>query len=111
MFNVRTRQYNPKYEAITREDLERLQLRRLRYTVKRVYYRVPFYRAKMDAIGITPDDIKTLEDIRHLPVTTKADLRDNYPFGLFAVPHDEIVRIHASSGTVDTSRSRWQRLR
>ena len=65
----------------------------------RVYYRVPFYRSRMDDLGVTPDDIKCLDDIRRLPITTKADLRDNYPFGLFAVPADEVVRIHASSGT------------
>jgi phenylacetate-CoA ligase len=91
--------YSPKYEAISREELEHLQLRRLQDTVIRVYYRVPFYRRKMDELRVTPDDIKTLDDIRRLPFTTKLDLRDNYPFGLFAAPHDEIVRIHASSGT------------
>lgn len=91
--------FSPKYETIAREELAALQLRRLQDTVMRVYYRVPFYRRKMDELGVTPDDIRTLDDIRRLPVTTKTDLRDNYPFGLFAVPSNEIVRIHASSGT------------
>jgi len=91
--------FNPKYETISREELETLQLRRLQDTVMRVYYRVPFYRRKMDECKVSPDDIKTLKDIRRLPVTTKGDLRDNYPFGLFAVPQREIIRIHASSGT------------
>jgi len=91
--------FNPKYETISREELETLQLRRLQDTVMRVYYRVPFYRRKMDELKVTPDDIKTLKDIRRLPVTTKGDLRDNYPFDLFAVPQREVIRIHASSGT------------
>lgn len=91
--------FNPKYETIARDELEALQLRRLQDTVMRVYYRVPFYRKKMDDLKVTPDDIRTLDDIRRLPVTVKTDLRDNYPFGLFAVPDREIVRIHASSGT------------
>lgn len=91
--------FSPKYETIGPEELKTLQLRRLQDTVMRVYYRVPFYRKKMDDLGVTPDDIKSLDDIRRLPFTTKADLRDNYPFGLFAVPADEVVRIHASSGT------------
>ena len=91
--------FNPQYETISHEELKKLQLRRLQDTVMRVYYRVPFYRRKMDELGVTPDHIKILDDIRRLPLTTKADIRDNYPFGLFAVPHNEIVRIHASSGT------------
>src|SRR3989339_1836151 len=91
--------FNPGIETISREDLARLQLKRLQDTVIRVYHRVPLYRCKMDELKITPDDIRTLDDIRCLPCTTKADLRDNYPFGLFAVPNDDIVRIHASSGT------------
>ena len=91
--------YSPKYETIARDELEALQLRRLQDTVMKVYYRVPFYRQKMDNLKVTPDNIRTLDDIRRLPVTVKDDLRDNYPFGLFAVPDREIVRIHASSGT------------
>jgi len=91
--------FSPKYETISREELRALQLRRLQETVMRVYYRVPFYRKKMDSLKVTPDHIKSLDDIRRLPFTTKTDLRDNYPFGLFAVPSNEVVRIHASSGT------------
>ena len=76
-----------------------LQARRLRETVARVYENVPFYRAKMEAIGITPGDIRGLEDLPQLPFTTKQDMRDNYPYGMLAVPLKEIVRIHSSSGT------------
>ncbi len=91
--------FSPKYETMDRGELRELQLRRLQDTVMRAYYRVPFYRKKMDDTGVRPDDIKTLDDIRRLPFTNKSDLRDNYPFGLFAVPRNELVRIHASSGT------------
>ena len=91
--------WNEKMETMSREELTALQSERLVATVKRVYENVPAYRAKMDAIGLKPEDIKGVEDITKLPFTTKADLRDNYPFGLFAVPQDEIVRVHASSGT------------
>lgn len=91
--------FSPKYETMEREEIPALQLRRLQDTVMCVYYRVPFYRRKMDELRVTPDDIRSLEDIRRLPFTVKADLRDNYPFGLFAVPEREIVRIHGSSGT------------
>ena len=88
-----------KEEALPREELEKLQLERLQETVNRVYERVPAYRKKMDDAGVKPEDIKTLKDLAKLPFVTKQDMRDNYPFGLFAVPKDELVRIHASSGT------------
>jgi len=91
--------FSPKYETMERWELRSLQLRRLQDTVMRAYYRVPFYRKKMDELGVTPDSIKSLDDIRRLPLTVKSDLRDNYPFDLFAVPRNEIIRIHASSGT------------
>ena len=91
--------WNEKMETMSREELTALQSERLVATVKRVYEKVPAYRAKMDAIGLKPEDIKGVQDLAKLPFTTKADLRDNYPFGLFAVPQDEIVRVHASSGT------------
>ncbi len=91
--------FSPKYETMERDELEALQLRRLQDTVMRVYYRVPFYRRKMDELKVTPDDIRSLDDVRRLPFTVKSDLRDNYPFGLFAVPREEVVRIHGSSGT------------
>ena len=91
--------WNEKMETMSREEMRALQSERLAATVKRVYENVPAYRAKMDAIGLKPEDIKSVDDITKLPFTTKADLRDNYPFGLFAVPQDDIVRVHASSGT------------
>ncbi len=88
-----------KEESMPREELEALQLSRLQETVKRVYEKVPAYRKKMEEKGVTPDDVKTLKDLAKLPFVTKQDMRDNYPFGLFAVEKDELVRIHASSGT------------
>ncbi len=91
--------YNDEYETMPREALEAIQLRRLQQTVERVYNTVPFYRKKFDEAGVRPEDIKSLDDLKRLPFTTKQDLRDNYPFGLFAVPMSQIVRIHASSGT------------
>ena len=86
-------------ETMPRAKIREIQLERLRYTVRYCYENVPFYKKKLDDAGVTPDSIKTLDDIRRIPPTTKADLRDNYPFGLFAVPMKDIVRIHASSGT------------
>ena len=88
-----------KEETLSREEMNALQLARLQETVQRVYEKVPYYRAKMDAAGVKPQDIKTLADLQKLPFTTKQDMRDTYPFGLFAVPKDELLRIHASSGT------------
>ncbi len=88
-----------EHETMPREDLEALQLKRLQAVVERVYHLVPFYRRRMDELGVKPEHVRTLGDLRHLPFTTKQDLRDNYPFGMFAVPMDQVVRIHASSGT------------
>ncbi len=88
-----------KEETLSRAEMEALQLRRLQETVKRVYDKVPYYRAKMEALGVAPEDIQSLADLRKLPFTTKQDMRDTYPFGLFAVDKDALVRIHASSGT------------
>lgn len=88
-----------KEETFTREQMEKLQLERLLETVKRVYDKVLPYRKKMEERGIKPEDIKSLADLSKLPFVTKQDLRDNYPFGLFAVPKEDLVRIHASSGT------------
>lgn len=82
-----------------REDMRSLQSERLQKTVRTCYEKVPFYRKKMDARGVKPEDIQTIDDIVKLPFTTKTDLRDEYPFGLQAVPKEDIVRIHASSGT------------
>ncbi len=91
--------WNKTFECMPREELNRLKLDRLQKTVNHVYQNVPFYRMRMQQAGVLPGDIRTLEDLKLLPFTTKQDLRDNYPFGLFAVPQSEIVRIHASSGT------------
>jgi len=91
--------WNKELECMDREQLRELQGKKLRATVKKVYENVPFYRKAFDEKGIRPEDIRTVDDIRHLPFTMKSDLRDNYPFGLFAVPQSEIVRVHASSGT------------
>ena len=91
--------WNPTMECMPREQLRALQDERLRDVVRRVYESVPFYRDKMQKIGLTPKDIHGVCDIELLPFTNKQDLRDHYPFGLFAVPQTEIVRIHASSGT------------
>ena len=88
-----------KEETLPREEIEKIQLERLKETVNRVYERVPAYRKKMDDCGIKPEDVKSLKDLSKLPFVTKQDMRDNYPFGLFAVPKEELVRIHASSGT------------
>ncbi len=88
-----------KVETISRDELAKIQSERLVKTVKHVYDNVEFYRKKMNAIGLLPGDIKGIQDLTKLPFTTKDDLRDNYPFGLFAVPHSQIVRVHASSGT------------
>ena len=88
-----------KEETLPREEIEALQLARLQETVQRVWDNVPYYRKKMEDAGVKPSDIQTLEDLRKLPFVTKQDMRDTYPFGLFAVPKDKLVRIHASSGT------------
>ncbi len=91
--------WQPKLELMERKELEELQLQRLKTVVEKVYKNVPFYRNIFLQAGITPQDIKSLKDLAKLPTTRKQDLRDNYPFGLFAVPRDEVVRVHASSGT------------
>jgi phenylacetate-CoA ligase len=86
-------------ERMSRDELEALQLSRLQSTVANAYAHVPFYRAKFDEVGVHPDDIRSLDDVTKLPLTSKEDLRQNYPFGMFAVPMREVARIHASSGT------------
>ena len=86
-------------ETFSRTELEELQLNRLRATAERVYDKVPFYRTKFDENGIKPQDIKSLDDLKRLPFTKKNNLRDHYPFGLFASDKSELARIHASSGT------------
>ncbi|WP_123926560.1 phenylacetate--CoA ligase family protein [Thermodesulfitimonas autotrophica] len=91
--------WDRKYETLSREELQRLQLARLKEQVARVYEKVPYYRRCMEEAGVRPEDIRSLDDLARLPFTTKDDLRQNYPFGLFAVPLDRVIRIHASSGT------------
>lgn len=91
--------YNIEFETLPREAIEAIQVRRLKDTIERVYATVPFYRKKFDEVGVRPADIKGLKDLRRLPFTAKQDLRDNYPYGMFAVPMETVVRIHASSGT------------
>ncbi|MDD6211378.1 MAG: phenylacetate--CoA ligase [Bacteroidales bacterium] len=91
--------WNETMECMSREDLRKLQGMRLKATVEHAYHNTPFYRKKMQEMGVTPDDIESIDDIVKLPFTTKQDLRDNYPFGLMAAPMSEIVRLHASSGT------------
>ena len=91
--------WNETKECMSREELRTLQSARLRKLVDRVYHNVEFYRKKMQQMGLEPGDINDIDDLKKLPFTTKDDLRDTYPFGLFAVPQSEVVRIHASSGT------------
>ncbi|MBT8764361.1 phenylacetate--CoA ligase [Desulfohalobiaceae bacterium Ax17] len=91
--------YDVQNETLPRDELEQLQLKRLRYLVEKVYYNVPFYRQKFSELNIKPEHIKSLSDLKYLPFTEKQDLRNNYPFGLFAVPKENVVRVHASSGT------------
>jgi phenylacetate-CoA ligase len=91
--------WNRHFECMDRNGIRHVQSERLRETVERVYFNVPYYRSKMQEAGLGPEKIQTIDDLAKLPFTTKTDLRDNYPFGLFAVPMSEIVRVHASSGT------------
>ena len=93
------RYYQPEIETASRETIQALQEERLIKTVRRVYDNVPFYRSKMEAAGVTPEDIRSLDDLKKLPFSYKQDLRDSYPYGLFAVPLKDVVRLHASSGT------------
>lgn len=89
-------------ERMSRDELLSLQLERLKQTVRYAYENVPHYRRTFDQAGVHPDDVRSLDDVQKLPFTTKADLRENYPFGMFAVPRERIARIHASSGTTGT---------
>lgn len=91
--------FNKEMETLSRQDMEAVQLERLQSTVKRAYERVAFHRNSFDQAGVGPDDIKSLDDLRRLPFMKKTDLRENYPFNLFAVDMKDVVRIHGSSGT------------
>lgn len=95
--------WNESIECASREGMRQIQSQRLQETVQRVYHNVPAYRRKMQEAGLVPSDIKSIDDLPKLPFTTKQDLRDNYPFGMFTVPMSEIVRVHASSGTTGKS--------
>jgi phenylacetate-CoA ligase len=95
--------YNEEFETLPREALKALQLKRLQQAVSRVYHGVGFYKKSFNKAGVTPDDLKTLDDLKRFSFTTKQDLRDNYPFGMFAVPMSNVVRLHASSGTTGRS--------
>ena len=86
-------------ETYSREEIECIQLRKLKQTVAYIYEKVPAYRRKMEEAGVKPTDIQKLSDLQKLPFTNKSDFKENYPDGLFAVPRKELVRIHASSGT------------
>ena len=91
--------YNKEIETNSRDELRKIQLKKLKETIKHAYENVDMYRQRFDSLGIKPDDIKSLDDLKKIPFTVKDDLRDNYPFNLFAVPKREVVRVHASSGT------------
>ena len=86
-------------ETASTDELRALQLKRLKASLAHAYENVPFYKASFDRAGIQPQALQSLDDLRHFPFTVKSDLRDNYPFGMFAVPREQVVRIHASSGT------------
>ena len=92
---------HPELETMSRSEIEKLQMERLKATLQRCM-RTPFYRKRFDEAGLKPEDIRSLEDLQKIPFTTKQDLRDNYPFGLSAVPLEEVVRLHSSSGTTGT---------
>jgi len=91
--------YNEEFETMPREVIKALQVKRLQQVLERVYHTVGFYKKSFDAAKVKPDDIRCMTDMKKLPFTTRKDLRDNYPFGLFAVPMSSVVRLHASSGT------------
>ena len=86
-------------ETASRDELQSLQLQRLKWTLRHAYDNVAHYRSAFDAAGVRPHDLRTLGDLARFPFTVKTDLRDHYPFGMFAVPRERVVRIHASSGT------------
>ena len=91
--------FQPEIETMPREELRELQLERMRESLRNAYENVPLYRERFDAAGVTPDDLTSLEDIAKFPFVVKQDMRDNYPFGMFARENADVARIHASSGT------------
>ena len=98
-------------ERASRDEVRALQLERMRWSLGHAYRNVPHYREAFDAAGARPEDLRTLDDLAKFPFTTKADLRDNYPFGMFAVPRERVNRIHASSGTTGKPTDRAPRRR
>ncbi len=94
--------FEPELEKMPIAKLNELQLERLKWTVKHAYDNVPLYRKKFDDAGLKPEDIQTLADVSKIPFTVKNDLRDHYPYGILAVPREQILRFHASSGTTGT---------
>ena len=96
---ARSSMFEPSVECMPREALTDLQIGRLKATLERAYRNVAHYRKAFDAAGVRPSDLRQLSDIARFPFTLKTDLRDNYPFGMFAVPREELRRLHASSGT------------
>jgi phenylacetate-CoA ligase len=98
--------WNPQAETLPRAELAQLQARRLAELVERLVHRSPFYRERLQASGVRPEDVRSLDDLRRLPFTTKADVRAGYPFGLFTVPQDQVLELHCSSGTTG-SQSWW----
>src|SRR5690606_14433187 len=95
----RDREVFEPIEAASQDELRALQLARLRWTLRHAYENVPHYQRKFDAAGVRPEDLRTLEDLRHFPFTTKADLRECYPFGMFTVKREQVVRVHAATST------------
>ena len=98
--------WNDEFECMPVEKLKAFQLEKLKETVAWIGEKVPFYRNRFKEMGIGPDDLKSLEDVAKLPFTVKDDLRDNYPFQLCAVPLEDVVRVHASSGTTGKPKAR-----
>src|SRR6185503_21150222 len=97
-FSPNRKDLNP-IEIASRDEIAALQLRRMKWSLRHAYENVPHYGKSFEAVGVHPDDLKDLSDLRRFPLTSKDDLRANYPYGMFGVPMDKIVRIHASSGT------------
>ena len=94
-------------EIASRDEISALQLERMKWSLKHAYDNVPHYKQSFDAAGVHPDDLKSLEDLAKFPFTYKQDLRDNYPFGMFAVPREKLARVHASSGTTGKPTVIW----
>ena len=99
MTGIETYMYDRIAETMPRADIQSLQIVRVKQTLERAYNKVPHFKMRFDEVGVAPEDFKTLDDIRRFPFTMKTDLRDNYPFDMFAEPRESLIRLHASSGT------------